>query len=86
MLCYLNNYFISHQTIKIYSVLANMYIMFSAKNDQEELFDAILEQEVTFPSPYWDEVSEVARVGSFIDVLVHNSCMILRKSVFIIYF
>lgn len=33
----------------------------SANNDQEELFDDILSGQYSFPSPYWDNVSELGR-------------------------
>lgn len=33
-------------------------------DDQEVLFDQILMGQVDFPSPYWDNVSDSAKVGS----------------------
>ena len=38
-------------------------ITFSASNDQEELFDAILEGKYEFLSPYWDDISPAAKVS-----------------------
>jgi hypothetical protein len=32
-------------------------------DDQEVLFDQILMGQVDFPSPYWDNVSDSAKVG-----------------------
>lgn len=44
------------------SNISRLFYFFSAKNDQEELFDAILEKDVEFPAEYWDSVSEDAKV------------------------
>ena len=35
----------------------------SATNDQEELFDKIVAGKFEFLVPYWDEISEPAKVG-----------------------
>lgn len=54
-------------------------------DDQEVLFDQILMGQVDFPSPYWDNVSDSAKVGfqylplidciSELELLIVNHCM-----------
>jgi len=45
----------------LYILLCGFPPFVSATNDQEELFDDILSGQYTFPSPYWDDISELAR-------------------------
>ncbi|WAQ99903.1 DCLK1-like protein [Mya arenaria] len=45
----------------MYILLCGFPPFASAKNDQEELFDAIIEKEVDFPANYWDGVSKDAK-------------------------
>ena len=35
---------------------------YSKTNNQEELFDKIIDGTYDFPSPYWDKVSDSAKV------------------------
>jgi len=50
----------------LYIMLCGFPPFVSANNNQEELFDDILSGQYSFPSPYWDDVSELAR-----DLIVH---------------
>lgn len=45
----------------LYILLCGFPPFVSANNDQEELFDDILSGQYSFPSPYWDDVSDLAR-------------------------
>uniref|UniRef100_A0A1B6KKI1 non-specific serine/threonine protein kinase n=1 Tax=Graphocephala atropunctata TaxID=36148 RepID=A0A1B6KKI1_9HEMI len=45
----------------LYILLCGFPPFVSPSNDQEELFDDILSGQYSFPSPYWDDVSELAR-------------------------
>lgn len=36
----------------------------SSGDDQEALFEQILKGQFDFPSPYWDNVSDTAKVGA----------------------
>uniref|UniRef100_A0A0A9WRU7 non-specific serine/threonine protein kinase n=1 Tax=Lygus hesperus TaxID=30085 RepID=A0A0A9WRU7_LYGHE len=45
----------------LYIMLCGFPPFVSANNDQEELFDDILSGQYGFPSPYWDQVSELAK-------------------------
>ncbi|KAK9498719.1 hypothetical protein O3M35_003292 [Rhynocoris fuscipes] len=45
----------------LYIMLCGFPPFVSPNNDQEELFDDILNGQYGFPSPYWDDVSELAR-------------------------
>lgn len=47
----------------IFEVNYNCKPNFSDKNDQEELFEAILSGKFDFPSPYWNDVSQEAKVS-----------------------
>lgn len=53
-------------------------------DDQEVLFDQILMGQVDFPSPYWDNVSDSAKVGNcpflyssyvLIEILITYHCI-----------
>ena len=37
---------------------------YSKSNDQDELFDKIIEGKLRFPSPYWDKISDSAKVNT----------------------
>lgn len=39
------------------------FLLYRSGDDQEVLFDQILMGQVDFPSPYWDNVSDSAKVG-----------------------
>lgn len=43
------------------------FFLYRSGDDQEVLFDQILMGQVDFPSPYWDNVSDSAKVGLYID-------------------
>lgn len=58
----------------------------SAKNDQEELFDAILSGKFDFPSPYWDDISEEAKVRSCSKTFFNISFHFLNHIYFTYYF
>lgn len=45
----------------LYILLCGFPPFSSASNNQEELFDAILSDDVEFMSPYWDDISEDAK-------------------------
>ncbi|BES93082.1 intracellular signal transduction [Nesidiocoris tenuis] len=45
----------------LYIMLCGFPPFVSANNDQEELFDDILSGQYGFPSPYWDQVSDLAK-------------------------
>lgn len=45
----------------LYIMLCGFPPFVSANNDQEELFDDILSGQYGFPSPYWDQVSELGK-------------------------
>lgn len=45
----------------LYILLCGFPPFVSANNDQEELFDDILSGQYSFPSPYWDDVSDLAK-------------------------
>ncbi|XP_075227515.1 serine/threonine-protein kinase GA29083 [Lycorma delicatula] len=45
----------------LYILLCGFPPFVSANNDQEELFDDILSGQYGFPSPYWDDVSDLAK-------------------------
>ncbi|KAH3829787.1 serine/threonine-protein kinase DCLK1-like [Dreissena polymorpha] len=45
----------------MYILLCGFPPFSSAKNDNEELFDAILEKKVEFPAAYWDNISSDAK-------------------------
>ena len=44
-------------------------------DDQEVLFDQILMGQVDFPSPYWDNVSDSAKVGFQCLPLPYSLCL-----------
>ena len=41
-----------------------LYLKFRSIEDQEILFDQILMGQLEFPVPYWDHVSDTAKVGN----------------------
>lgn len=43
------------------------FLLYRSGDDQEVLFDQILMGQVDFPSPYWDNVSDSAKVGFIAD-------------------
>uniref|UniRef100_A0A1B6CC46 non-specific serine/threonine protein kinase n=1 Tax=Clastoptera arizonana TaxID=38151 RepID=A0A1B6CC46_9HEMI len=45
----------------LYILLCGFPPFVSANNDQEELFDDILSGQYSFPSPFWDDVSDLAK-------------------------
>ena len=62
--------------------MACIYIFkFRSIEDQEILFDQILMGQLEFPVPYWDHVSDTAKVGNRLDyhrLLRHGCCQTLR--------
>lgn len=47
-------------------------------DDQEVLFDQILMGQVDFPSPYWDNVSDSAKVGFQCLLLPYSLCTLME--------
>lgn len=47
-------------------------------DDQEVLFDQILMGQVDFPSPYWDNVSDSAKVGFQCLPLPYSLCVLME--------
>lgn len=43
------------------------FLLYRSGDDQEVLFDQILMGQVDFPSPYWDNVSDSAKVCFILD-------------------
>lgn len=41
------------------------FLLYRSGDDQEVLFDQILMGQVDFPSPYWDNVSDSAKVSLY---------------------
>ena len=49
--------------LRLLACFLSFYLfIFSADNDQEELFDKILDGKFEFLSPFWDDVSSSAKV------------------------
>lgn len=46
----------------IYMCMYICIFLFSANNDQTELFDQILTGRFEFTSPFWDDISDSAKV------------------------
>lgn len=55
----------------------------SSGDDQEALFQQILQGLLDFPSPYWDNVSDSAKVGVWKSYVVHhvNVCDVLENMI-----
>lgn len=47
-------------------IYASLVCLHRSGDDQEVLFDQILMGQVDFPSPYWDNVSDSAKVGVYL--------------------
>lgn len=43
------------------------FLLYRSGDDQEVLFDQILMGQMDFPSPYWDNVSDSAKVSFLVD-------------------
>ncbi|KAJ8297922.1 hypothetical protein KUTeg_024453 [Tegillarca granosa] len=52
----------------LYILLCGFPPFVSTNNDQEELFDQILDGKFEFTSPFWDEISDSSKLsGNYID-------------------
>lgn len=56
-----NNFFVGFVVVFVW------FLLYRSGDDQEVLFDQILMGQVDFPSPYWDNVSDSAKVGFIAD-------------------
>lgn len=56
-----NNFFVGFVVVFVW------FLLYRSGDDQEVLFDQILMGQVDFPSPYWDNVSDSAKVGFIVD-------------------
>lgn len=57
------------------------YLFFSSTDDQEALFDQIMMGQLDFPLPYWDNVSDSAKVG-----IPKQSLKVLKRKINLILF
>lgn len=56
------------------------FLLYRSGDDQEVLFDQILMGQMDFPSPYWDNVSDSAKVSFIVDDIFFYNIISSRRA------